>query len=177
MEDNLTSLTAIVLMAGLQNEQGLAPNDRFEGQAAGVLRDHGGSDSDEESESEFSDECNSIDAGDTMIPVQGYSLPSVFFSTIIHRDADNLSRRTLSVDTSNDSRLETQQRTLSIDSTDDRHDGTQLLNETEGSGPPTPWRTSRAKKRIINELKNTTSDIHLHVGQYTENDFGKVNFR
>ena len=30
MEDNLTSLTAIALMAGLQNEQGLAPNDRFD---------------------------------------------------------------------------------------------------------------------------------------------------
>jgi hypothetical protein len=42
--------------------------------------------------------------------------------------------------------------------------------------PPTPWGKSSAKMRIIDELKDPTSDIHLYLGQYTEKDFTNVNF-
>ncbi len=42
--------------------------------------------------------------------------------------------------------------------------------------PPTPWGESTAKMRIIDELKNPTSDIHLIIGHYTDKDFKNVNF-
>lgn len=42
--------------------------------------------------------------------------------------------------------------------------------------PPTPWGKSTAKMRIIDELLDPTSDIHLYVGQYTVGNFGNVNF-
>ena len=42
--------------------------------------------------------------------------------------------------------------------------------------PPTPWGKSSAKMRIIDELKDPTSDIHLYLGQYTEKDFTNVNY-
>ncbi|KAL7554043.1 hypothetical protein ACHAWF_018398 [Thalassiosira exigua] len=43
-------------------------------------------------------------------------------------------------------------------------------------GPPTPWGESSAKQKIINELKDETSDIHLFVGQHDAADFKNVNF-
>ncbi|KAL7432776.1 hypothetical protein ACHAXH_003899 [Discostella pseudostelligera] len=42
--------------------------------------------------------------------------------------------------------------------------------------PPTPWGKSTAKTRIIDELSDPTSDIHLYVGQYTAGNFRNVNF-
>ena len=42
--------------------------------------------------------------------------------------------------------------------------------------PPTPWGKSTAKMRIINELSDPTSDIHLYVGEYTAGNFRNVNF-
>ena len=42
--------------------------------------------------------------------------------------------------------------------------------------PPTPWGSSTAKQRIIAELKNEDSDIHLHIGQYTITNFDNVKF-
>lgn len=43
--------------------------------------------------------------------------------------------------------------------------------------PPTPWGKSFAKTRIINELIDPTSDIHLFIGQYTAKNFENVNFK
>ncbi|KAL7428545.1 hypothetical protein ACHAXH_001399 [Discostella pseudostelligera] len=43
--------------------------------------------------------------------------------------------------------------------------------------PPTPWGKSTAKMRIIDELSDPTSDIHLHIGQYTATNFENVNFK
>ena len=56
-----------------------------------------------------------------------------------------------------------------------------LSNQLDGDKfnddqPPTPWGKSTAKMRIIDELSDPTSDIHLYVGQYTAGNFGKVNF-
>ena len=42
--------------------------------------------------------------------------------------------------------------------------------------PPTPWGSSTTKQRIIAELKNADSDIHLHIGQYTITNFDNVKF-
>ena len=56
-----------------------------------------------------------------------------------------------------------------------------LSNQLDGDKfnddpPPTPWGKSTAKMRIIEELSDPTSDIHLYVGQYTVGNFGNVNF-
>ena len=41
------------------------------------------------------------------------------------------------------------------------------IDKGDESLPPTPWSSSTAKKRIITELKDENSDIHLLIGQYT----------
>ena len=53
-----------------------------------------------------------------------------------------------------------------------------LVDNSEGetNRPPTPWRSSRAKQRIIDELSEPSSDIFLLIGNYTFKDFGSVNF-
>ena len=43
--------------------------------------------------------------------------------------------------------------------------------------PPAPWATSRAKQRIIDELKDENSDIHLYTGKYSLTDWKCVNFK
>ena len=45
------------------------------------------------------------------------------------------------------------------------------------NGPPSPWRNSKSKLQIIDELKNETSDIHLLIGRYTSSDFSNVKFK
>ena len=69
-----------------------------------------------------------------------------------------------------------QDRGLTIDTEEPRDDGMDG-GAARSEGPTTPWKNSSAKQRIIDELKDTTSDIHLLVGQYTAGDYSKVNFR
>ena len=47
----------------------------------------------------------------------------------------------------------------------------------DDSRPPTPWKNSTAKQIIIKELKDQTSDIHLQIGEHTEDNFDQVNFK
>ena len=51
-----------------------------------------------------------------------------------------------------------------------------LVDNSEGetNRPPTPWRSSRAKQRIIDELSGPSSDIFLLIGNYAFKDFGSV---
>lgn len=49
-------------------------------------------------------------------------------------------------------------------------------NDTDNL-PPTPWRSSKAKQRIIVALKDKESDIYFSVGHYTLTNFDKVNFK
>ena len=48
--------------------------------------------------------------------------------------------------------------------------------EDAANRSPTPWKTSRAKQRIIDELSEPTSDIFLLIGKYTADAFDNVNF-
>ena len=45
-----------------------------------------------------------------------------------------------------------------------------------GNNPPSPWGNSKAKQRIIDELKDDKSDIHLLIGSYNATSFSNVNF-
>ena len=51
-----------------------------------------------------------------------------------------------------------------------------LIDNSQGktNRPPTPWRSSRAKQIIIDELSEPSSDIFLLIGNYTFKDFGSV---
>lgn len=141
-----------------RNEQRVAL-ENIQGRALRDAEDYSDESSDEEEES--------ID--EESLPDQEVDLPLVFLGTAIHRERDQQSRRTLGVDANSDSPVDTQRNSDMAER--------QSTNKEAGSdGPSTPWKTSLAKQRIIDELKNSTSDIHLLVGQYTANDFSKVNF-
>lgn len=58
----------------------------------------------------------------------------------------------------------------------DVHHATSPTDEDE-EHPPSPWGKSTAKTRIINYLKDDTSDIHLQIGEYTQDNFTNVNFK
>lgn len=49
--------------------------------------------------------------------------------------------------------------------------------EDDDDGPLAPWKDSPAKQRIIQDLKDPTSDIHLQIGEHTEDNFAQVNFK
>ena len=51
--------------------------------------------------------------------------------------------------------------------------GPSVANNIES--PLSPWRNSKSKERIINELKDATSNIHLLIGPHTS-DFRNVKF-
>ena len=57
------------------------------------------------------------------------------------------------------------------------HGNTNIDASMDSNRPPTPWGKSSAKSRIITELNDPTSDIHIYLGHYTEKDFTNVNFR
>ena len=46
----------------------------------------------------------------------------------------------------------------------------------DGDAPLSPWRNSTAKRDIIKELKDETSDIHLFIGNYGPKDWKQVKF-
>lgn len=50
-------------------------------------------------------------------------------------------------------------------------------NDDDSNHPPSPWGSSKSKQQIIDELKDDTSDIHLQIGAYTDDDFKDVNFK
>ena len=61
--------------------------------------------------------------------------------------------------------------------TSNTSDSSSQPNINNISDPPTPWRTSTAKKIIINELQNESSEIHMYIGHYTPTDWKAVNFK
>lgn len=48
---------------------------------------------------------------------------------------------------------------------------------TNNDRPPTPWRSSKAKQHIINELKDEESDIYLYIRQYSTTNWDSINFK
>lgn len=50
-------------------------------------------------------------------------------------------------------------------------------NPPSSNSPPSPWKKSKSKQRIIDELKDETSDIHLLIGRFSSDDFSNVNFK
>ena len=59
----------------------------------------------------------------------------------------------------------------------DVNQATSPTTDEDEERPPTPWGNSTAKTRIIDCLKDKTSDIHLQIGEYTPDSFQNVNFK
>ena len=56
-----------------------------------------------------------------------------------------------------------------------REDGDGAVDDFEDR-PPTPWGSSSSKRRIIAELKDESSNIHLYIGRYTSTNFDNIKF-
>ena len=54
-------------------------------------------------------------------------------------------------------------------------DGNGAVDDFEDR-PPTPWGSSSSKRRIIAELKDESSNIHLYIGRYTSTNFDNIKF-
>ena len=52
---------------------------------------------------------------------------------------------------------------------------TAVAQETDE--PVSPWRKSKTKAKIISELKNESSEIHLFIGTYKPGEYKEVNFK
>ena len=50
-------------------------------------------------------------------------------------------------------------------------------DEDDPNCPPSPWASSKTKQKIIAELSDSSSDIHLLIGKYNEDNFKEVNFK
>lgn len=100
-------------------------------------------------------------------------------------DEDDLSSLSASVDYKSNDELNTTTGTRSSigskergrDLTVDTSKSNNNNNTSNNNIPPTPWGSSSSKIRIINELSDPTSDIHLCIGLYTETNFKNVNFQ
>ena len=186
-------MASFAFIAATQNSEveTAAQRQRLIDRASGRTRWGAGSPSDdessegEESDDDSIDEEVSIDEG----RVQERGLSSTFLGTTINYDRSpqmcvgNFFGAAVSYETHPQ-----RDATLQIDTArNDTHAGqsnraeeaTQRPNKEaiSSDGPPTPWGSSTAKKTIVAELKEETSDIHLLVGNYTTTDFSKVNFR
>jgi hypothetical protein len=49
------------------------------------------------------------------------------------------------------------------------------MRHSNGSGPPSPWGTGEAKKRIVDALKNESSEIHYYTGDIAATGCAQVN--
>ena len=79
-------------------------------------------------------------------------------------------------DNTNPTLGDTHQATLSIDNNNSTPSDQNDIG-VNTHGPVSPWRTSSSKQRIIDELKDEKSDIHLLIGPHTSSDFKDVNFK
>ena len=127
------------------------------------------SDSDSDSEIEIAINDNSDD------------LPQYFCGTLIQRQVDssrspppNLHINTSTANDTSNARSDERNNASQPQTSQSNQDNN---NDDNSNRPPSPWGSSTSKQRIINELKDDTSDIHLHLGNYTDNNFKEVNFK
>ena len=152
----MSSFELIAATAGLQDEKGNAAVMRLEDRAAGSLREAEIHSDDTSSKDEHFGENFDDEEGRNY---QECDLPIEFLgATIQHQHP------TLNVDTNNND-----------SNTEQVSEGPN--NEDASNCPPNPWGSSTAKQKIIDELKDELSDVHLLVGQYTATNFSEVNFR
>ena len=117
--------------------------------------------------------------------------PETFLGVLIHRQQEararasnnpsiNASRNNggdcESESESDDQEAQETGRRNTLNAPSNRNDRVQDTSLDDDS-PPTPWRYSNAKQRIIDELKDETSDIYLSIGHFTPSNFANVNFQ
>jgi len=128
--------------------------------------------------------------------VDNHNLPQYFCGRLIQRQLDDSSpHRSIAMATSTSQNLHIDT-SIANDTSNASRSGLQSPNNNERNNtrqppsqsddtnssnnndrPPSPWGSSTSKQRIIDELKDETSDIHLQLGAYTDDNFKEVNFK
>ena len=121
------------------------------------------------------------------IPFARYGEGMTSFSSLTHHSPTvpppltfNTNLRNVNNNESDDEEDDTSDGIISIDGSDNYSpsaSANQPTSPEDDSRPPTPWKNSTAKQIIIKELKDLTSDIHLQIGEHTEDNFDQVNFK
>jgi len=109
------------------------------------------------------DEVVSVCSGTSESSDHDITLPTHFLGTRVHRPAVAEMQR------ASEATNPTRQNQLVVDPT--------TRTPLDDDRPPSPWKNSSTKQKIIKELKDATSDIHLQIGRYTTEDFSDVNFK
>lgn len=127
---------------------------------------------DEDSDSASSSPAASVSSDDNEIPVESSSnLPRVFFGVpVLREERDPRNRKS---QTGNAVPGAPDDGNMGADRTND--DAAPRATD-DGDAPLSPWRNSTAKRDIIKELKDETSDIHLFIGNYGPKDWKQVKF-
>ena len=124
-------------------------------------------DQEDENASQEADEADEEESNETNQAFSVSALPTHFFGVEIDRGRSE--GRAANDDDDDD---------IEDDNDEDEQEGSEayhrdkgapqvdLTNNIDENAPLSPWRTSKTKKRIIEELKNPSSDIHLFIGEY-----------
>ena len=113
-------------------------------------------------------------------------LPANFLGAVIHRrlqiQADQQPLQSRPASTNNEcggspTNGNTNTTASITDDVNDQPEKGSENNNNSSHGPPSPWGTSKSKQRVIDELTDETSDIHLLIGHFTPKDFKNVNFK
>ena len=148
------------------------------------LRDENGDCSSSDSDA---DDSSADESSEEEFVEDAYDL-SEFLGTTILRERMSDSRR-------GQTRMEEESRAAAVDNMSapiagSRSGRTQHVAEADGerttsnsqnqsssnSSPPSPWQHSTAKKRVIGDLKDSSSDIHLFLGPYGPKNWKQVKF-
>jgi len=163
----------------------LARIHQLKEEAAGSLREvEGNSDADESSTDDYYDDAVNSDDGDSY-QYQASDLPTQFLGTRIRRLIISQGQRlpplhtntsTNNATENNSNEATTQTHTASNIRDDDAVIATDD-HSSNNAGQLSPWKHSRAKQRVINDLKDSSNDIHLHIGSYGPKNWENVKFR
>ena len=142
------------------------------------------------SDDELSDDGDASYIDDTDDDIPLIVLPRTFLGATIHHQevayaprtsfplSINTANYTIRVTHTNNATANTRDGTsANATSSNTRNNNEQVppLNDANNR-PPSPWGSSKAKQRIIDELKDEKSDIHLLIGHYTLTNFDSINF-
>ncbi|KAL7527871.1 hypothetical protein ACHAXR_002173 [Thalassiosira sp. AJA248-18] len=112
-----------------------------------------------------------------------YELPTQFLGAAIHRRPQVRGQRPLQTrpTATHDAHSSSATNLRSSKNEDEGHNthGPENIpsDNDSSNGPPSPWKASKSKQRVIDALKDDQSDIHLLIGRYTLDDFSNVNFK
>ena len=131
---------------------------------------------DEAESSASDDECSDVESRTDDSHCENTGIPSSVLGTF-------LDSRTINAHDNNDNATPlnagdgVQERATAAHNLGNGVGNIEAPSDLDDDHPPTPWGSSKAKQRIIDECKDESSDIQLSIGPYTHSDFSQVNFK